>query len=236
MGPELAVADGALGFWKALPEVWPKTREQATLAERPCFERVIPGASFPISPPRVPGSGQRHSRFDFTGISPQPKESLAIFRVQMVGCPRDLPEFPIFFPVSREFMAGDGFDHDCIRHHPFTLSGEIWRDARKARDARAFSMRDAHRRVSGGSKRRFGGFSLCRRNSRSWCRKAVMRDCFVPELSSARCRQIFEVREAMRSGTREPEPLKLQRPFGRRIAQGRNADAARQATPDGSLD
>src|SRR5437868_9666457 len=28
IGPELAVADGALGFWKALPEVWPKTREQ----------------------------------------------------------------------------------------------------------------------------------------------------------------------------------------------------------------
>src|SRR5437773_4261330 len=25
IGPELAVADGALGFWKALPEVWPKT-------------------------------------------------------------------------------------------------------------------------------------------------------------------------------------------------------------------
>jgi transposase-like protein len=28
MGPELAVADGALGFWKALAEVWPKTGEQ----------------------------------------------------------------------------------------------------------------------------------------------------------------------------------------------------------------
>jgi transposase-like protein len=28
MGPELAVADGALGFWKALAEVWPATREQ----------------------------------------------------------------------------------------------------------------------------------------------------------------------------------------------------------------
>jgi hypothetical protein len=26
IGPELAVADGALGFWKALAEVWPKTR------------------------------------------------------------------------------------------------------------------------------------------------------------------------------------------------------------------
>ena len=28
IAPELAIADGALGFWKALAEVWPKTREQ----------------------------------------------------------------------------------------------------------------------------------------------------------------------------------------------------------------
>ena len=28
IGPELAVADGALGFWKAVEEVWPKTRGQ----------------------------------------------------------------------------------------------------------------------------------------------------------------------------------------------------------------
>ncbi len=28
LGPELAVADGALGFWKAMEEVWPKTRSQ----------------------------------------------------------------------------------------------------------------------------------------------------------------------------------------------------------------
>lgn len=28
MGPELAVADGALGFWKAIEEVWPRTRGQ----------------------------------------------------------------------------------------------------------------------------------------------------------------------------------------------------------------
>jgi len=27
-GPELAIADGALGFWKALPQVFPKSREQ----------------------------------------------------------------------------------------------------------------------------------------------------------------------------------------------------------------
>jgi len=28
IGPELAIADGALGFWKAVEEVWPKTRGQ----------------------------------------------------------------------------------------------------------------------------------------------------------------------------------------------------------------
>ena len=28
IGPELAVADGALGFWKAIEQVWPKTRGQ----------------------------------------------------------------------------------------------------------------------------------------------------------------------------------------------------------------
>ena len=28
MAPKLAVADGALGFWKAIGELWPKTGEQ----------------------------------------------------------------------------------------------------------------------------------------------------------------------------------------------------------------
>jgi transposase-like protein len=28
MAPELAVAEGALGFWQAIEEVWPKTRGQ----------------------------------------------------------------------------------------------------------------------------------------------------------------------------------------------------------------
>jgi transposase-like protein len=27
MGPELAVADGALGFWQAVEEVWPRTHD-----------------------------------------------------------------------------------------------------------------------------------------------------------------------------------------------------------------
>ncbi len=33
--PRLAIADGALGFWKAAGEVWPKTREQRCWVHRP---------------------------------------------------------------------------------------------------------------------------------------------------------------------------------------------------------
>ena len=42
IGPELAVADGALGFWQALEEVWPKTREPALLGaqDRQCAEQA----------------------------------------------------------------------------------------------------------------------------------------------------------------------------------------------------
>jgi putative transposase len=35
VAPELAVTDGALGFWKALGAVWPTTREQRAGCTRP---------------------------------------------------------------------------------------------------------------------------------------------------------------------------------------------------------
>src|SRR5213079_2096136 len=35
IGPELAVADGALGFWQALEEVWPHTRGQRCWCIKP---------------------------------------------------------------------------------------------------------------------------------------------------------------------------------------------------------
>ena len=51
--PQIAVADGALGFWKALGEVWPTTREQR------CFERLSPprkSSEFSQAKWRGPGS------------------------------------------------------------------------------------------------------------------------------------------------------------------------------------
>jgi putative transposase len=56
VAPELAVADGALGFWKALGEVWPTTREQRCwvhIAGRdPHFQRGArsPPGQVPVSP------------------------------------------------------------------------------------------------------------------------------------------------------------------------------------------
>ena len=40
IGPELAVADGALGFWQALEEVWPKTRSQRCWVHRQCPQQT----------------------------------------------------------------------------------------------------------------------------------------------------------------------------------------------------
>src|SRR5262249_3080776 len=42
--------------------------------------------------------------------------------------------------------------------------------------------------------------------------------------------------EEVESGQGETEPLKLQRPFGRRITQGGDSDAARKPPFDGGLD
>ena len=42
IAPQLAVADGALGFWKAIDEVWPKTRAATLLGaqDRECLEQA----------------------------------------------------------------------------------------------------------------------------------------------------------------------------------------------------
>ena len=49
MGPELAVADGALGFWKAIEEVWPTTRGQRCWVHKKDGERPEQAAEEPAS-------------------------------------------------------------------------------------------------------------------------------------------------------------------------------------------
>jgi Transposase, Mutator family len=44
-GPEIAVGDGALGFWKALDEVFPGTRHSTVLGAQD-RERLEPGRAF----------------------------------------------------------------------------------------------------------------------------------------------------------------------------------------------
>src|SRR5262245_65969006 len=79
--------------------------------------------------------------------------------------------------------------------------------------------------------------SLCGKKSRSWRRKGV-----VTRASPRSCRcwmrtpaEICKCEE-VGSGLGQTKPLKLQRPFGRRITQGGDADAARKPSFDGGLD
>src|SRR5215813_4961489 len=77
--------------------------------------------------------------------------------------------------------------------------------------------------------------SLCGKKSRSWRRKAVVTRASP---RSCRCRMPSEVCkcEEVESGLGQTKPLKLQRPFGRRITQGGDPDAARKPPFDDSLD
>ncbi len=53
VAPQLVIADGALGFWKAAGEVWPKTREQR------CWVHKTPNVLA-----KLPKSQQARSRSD----------------------------------------------------------------------------------------------------------------------------------------------------------------------------
>ena len=55
---------------------------------------------------------------------------------------------------------------------------------------------------------------------------------FAPKLSLPEVEQAVEPG----SGLGQPEPLKLERPFGRRVTQIRNANPARKPTLDGGFD
>jgi hypothetical protein len=61
----------------------------------------------------------------------------------------DFVKFPVFFPVSREFGSGDGFDLDCVRHHAVPSISDPRDFARKARLSAAHSTRHFRYPVSG---------------------------------------------------------------------------------------
>src|SRR5438128_7343568 len=98
-------------------------------------------------------------------------------------------------------------------------------------------MRRSSLSFSGRDRRPISDLSLCGKKSRSWRRKGV-----VARASPRSCRcwmrtpsEICKCEE-VESGLGQTKPLKLQRPFGRRITQGGDADAARKPPFDGGLD
>ena len=49
IAPELTTGDGALGFWKALRDVWPETREQRCWVHRIANVLDTSGTSMPYA-------------------------------------------------------------------------------------------------------------------------------------------------------------------------------------------
>jgi putative transposase len=75
-GPQLAVGDGALGFWKALDEVWPTTRAQRCWVHKTALERrlvptdcLLSDALLILIPCLVAGA---HQGARYSGVATQP--------------------------------------------------------------------------------------------------------------------------------------------------------------------
>ena len=70
-GPELVVGDGALGFWKALPQVWPDARQQRCWFHKSGNERVRSRSNYRAQfRPRRPGPPPRYDAAHHCGGSP----------------------------------------------------------------------------------------------------------------------------------------------------------------------
>src|SRR5262245_6312641 len=122
-----------------------------------------------------------------------------------------------FAKISLHFpklQGGDRFDGGCIHcRHVETR--------RKCPLTAGFSNASFESLVLRTGTRPISGLSLCGKKSRSWRRKGVVaraspRSCAAGSalrLKICKC-------EEVESGLGQTEPLKLQRPFGRRITQG----------------
>ena len=114
----------------------------------------------------------------------------------------------------------------------------MWRRAENAHERRAFPMRRSGLLVSGRGRRPISGLSLCGKKSRSCARKRCGAEKLRLGAVAARCALPLRSVNAkkLESGLGQTKPRKLQRPFGRRITQAGDADAARKPPFNGGLD
>src|SRR6516164_8637847 len=97
-------------------------------------------------------------------------------------------------------------------------------------------MRLSSLSFSGRAHGRFRGSVSAAKNPVPGAEKLWWRELRLEAVDWMRTRSEICQCEKMESGLGQTEPLKLQRPFGRRITQGGDADAARKPPFDGGLD
>jgi hypothetical protein len=142
LDPELATGDGALGFWRALHEIWPKTRQQRSRRrlltpgpsdmDRPaCWRPMGPQDRQRAQPTAaiVAGQGQAGPARDLRGREPCcRREGLRSFRSQVPGQASQGGELPEQGPgcladllrLTRralEACSDDEPDRKYLRHH-----------------------------------------------------------------------------------------------------------------------
>src|SRR5262249_27171610 len=181
----------------------------------------------------------RTKKFPFSisqGISHLTSGESAVFHRQLVDHPLNLRNSRFFSLINGNLIAETG----SIRLHPPPRIHAFCRHVETCRKCpltvgfpnasfESPSLRKGRRPIS--------DLSLCRKKSRSWRRKGV-----VARASPRSCRCWMRTAseickcEEVESGLGQTKPLKLQRPFGRRITQGGDADAARKPPFDCGLD
>src|SRR5262249_41547677 len=124
--------------------------------------------------------------------------------------------------------------HPPPRIHVFCLHVETRRKCPRAAGFSNASFRSSGLRKG---RRPISDLSLCGKKSRSWRRKGVVTRAFLEAVAAGCARRLKSVNvKKLESGLGQTKPLKLQRPFGRRITQVGDADAARKPPFDGGLD
>ena len=151
--PKLATADGALGFWKALPQVWPTTREQR------CWVHKTANVLDKMAQPMQPGAKEKLHQIWMAPTRAQAEKAFDHFVATYE------PKYP---------QAVECLKKDCdVRLTFYDFPAEHWIHLRTTNpiESTFATVRLRHRRTKGNGSRRAClamVFKLCESAARHW--------------------------------------------------------------------
>jgi Transposase, Mutator family len=176
MGPELAVADGALGFWKAVEEVWPQTRGQRCWVHKTAnVLNKLPKSQQSKAKRALQEiwMAETHLTLDTPPEWPMPIKELGVslgHRLKILAAINELggptPAAPGLTVVTAEPKPQDSAERPQVTVIFSDLIGSTALSARMdPEDLR--EVISAYQKCVAETVHRFGGFVACRRSPRS---------------------------------------------------------------------